>query len=128
MTDAADNDPTDVESSGDTPGDTTGGTRDDPAPGHGQESNRDASGDRYDALLRDAAHRLADAVAPYGVLTRAKLGELSGASRWETIDFEVALPWAVEHDYLRRVGEDSYEVGPEASRDDSTRVVIEGGW
>ena len=77
----------------------------------------DGSGDHYDAILREAAHRLADALTPYRVLRRAELGEISGASRWKTIDFEVALRWAVEHDYLRHRGEDWYEVGPEASRE-----------
>lgn len=88
----------------------------------------DRSGDRYDALLLEAAHRLVDTLTPYRVLTREILAELSGASRWNTIDFEQALRWAVDHDYLRRLGGESYEVGPEADRDDGRRLVVEGGW
>ena len=84
--------------------------------------------DHYDALLREAAHRLADTLAPYRVLTREKLGELSGASSWNTIGFEPALRWAVDHAVLRRLDEDLYEIGPEANRDDGTRLVVTGGW
>ncbi|HJS95277.1 MAG TPA: hypothetical protein VJ741_13520 [Solirubrobacteraceae bacterium] len=86
------------------------------------------SDDHYDALVREAAHRLADTLAPYRVLTREKLGELSGASRWNTIGFEPALRWAVDHAFLRRLDEDLYEIGPEAGRDDGTRIALEGGW
>jgi len=88
----------------------------------------EGSDDHYDALLREAAHRLADTLAPYRVLTREKLAELSGASGWNTIGFERALRWAVEQDFLRRLDEDLYEIGPEASRDDGTRIALEGGW
>lgn len=88
----------------------------------------EASGDYYDALLREAAHRLADVLTPYRVLTRAKLAELSGASHWKTIGFDEALRWAVDRDFLRRLGGDLYEIGPGASRDDGRRLVVEGGW
>ena len=36
------------------------------------------AGDRSEALLREAAHRLADTVALYDVLTRERLAALSG--------------------------------------------------
>jgi hypothetical protein len=88
----------------------------------------DESDDHYEALEREAAHRLADTLAPYGVLTRERLAKLSGGSRWNTVGFEQALRWAVDHDYLRRLDDDLYEIGPEANRDDATRVVVEGGW
>jgi hypothetical protein len=88
----------------------------------------DRKGDHYNALLREAAHRLADTLAPYRVLTRGALAELSGASRWDTIGFEPALCWAVQHDFLRRLDDDLYEIGPAANRDDATRLVVKGGW
>jgi hypothetical protein len=90
--------------------------------------SEDEFGDHDDALLREAAHRLVDMLAPYRVLTRTRLEELSGASRWATIDFEVALRWAVDHNLLRRLGEALYELGPEANRDEGSRLVVEGGW
>ena len=83
---------------------------------------------RYDGLLREAAHRLADTVAPYRVLTRGDLAELSGASRWHTIRFDDALRWAVEHDFLRMLEPDLYEIGPGAGQDESSRLAVEGGW
>jgi hypothetical protein len=82
----------------------------------------------YDALRREAAHRLADALTPYRVLTRAKLAEVSGASHWNTIGFDEALRWAVDRDFLRRLDGDLYEIAPGASRDDGRRLVVEGGW
>jgi hypothetical protein len=72
--------------------------------------------DRYDALLHEAAHRLADTLAPYRVLTREDLAELSGAARWNTIRFEQALRWAVAHDVLRRLDKDLYEMSPVVER------------
>lgn len=88
----------------------------------------DGLDDHYEALLREAARRLVDALTPYGALARAKLAELSGAPRWSTIDFGAALRWAVDHNYLRRLGGDWYEVGPEANRDEGEHLVVEGGW
>jgi hypothetical protein len=70
------------------------------------------STDRSDALLREAAHRLADTTAPYRVLTRETLAELSGISHWNTVGFDQALHWAVDHDFLRRLSDDMYEIGP----------------
>jgi hypothetical protein len=86
------------------------------------------TGGQYDAFLREAAHRLADTLAPYRVLTREKLAEFSGASRWNTIGFDAALRWAVEHDFVRRLDEDLYESGPGANRDAGRRPTVEGGW
>ena len=62
-----------------------------------------------DALLREAAHRLADAVAPYRVLTRDQLAELSGETYWRAVSFREALEWAVDHGVLRRLDTDFYE-------------------
>jgi hypothetical protein len=87
----------------------------------------DGSGDQYDAVLREAAHRLADTLAPYRVLTRENLAELSGASRWSTVGFDPALRWAVDHGFLRRLDEELYEIGPEANRDEGRRRIVEGG-
>jgi hypothetical protein len=87
----------------------------------------EGSGDQYEALRREAAHRLADTLAPYGVLTRDKLVELSGASRWTRIEFDPALRWAVEHDFVRRLDEELYEIGP-ADRAEGDRLELEGGW
>ena len=70
--------------------------------------------DRSDALLREAAHRLADTLAPYGVLTRDRRAEFSGASRWTAIGFDEALRWAVDHDVVRRLDRELYEIGPAA--------------
>jgi hypothetical protein len=39
----------------------------------------EGSGDHYDAVLREAAHRLADTLAPYRLLTREALAELSAS-------------------------------------------------
>ena len=86
------------------------------------------SGNRYDVLEREAAHRLVDTLAPYRVLTRERLAELSGASSWDTIDFQSALRWAVDHRFLLRLDEDLYEIGPEANRDDAPRLIVQGGW
>lgn len=84
------------------------------------------SGDHYDTLVREAARRLADTLAPYRVLTRERLAELSGASSWNTIDFDWALRWAVDHRFLRRLDEDLYEIGP--NRDEAPRLLVQGGW
>lgn len=86
------------------------------------------TGDHYGVLLREAAHRLADTVAPYRVLTRERLAELSEASLWSTIDFEAALRWAVDHGFLRRLDDGLYEIGPEANRDEAAHLLVEGGW
>jgi hypothetical protein len=75
------------------------------------------SGDRSDALLREAAHRLADTLAPYGVLTRDRLAEFSGASRWTAVGFDGALRWAMDHDVIRGLDEELYEIGPAADLD-----------
>jgi hypothetical protein len=80
------------------------------------------------ALLREAAHRLADTIAPYRVLTRTRLAELSGISEWNTGEFNRALRWAVEHDVLRRLDDDLYEIGPSANRNDARGPGVEGGW
>ena len=66
--------------------------------------------DRYGALLREAAHRLADTAASYGVLNIERLAALSGSARWPTVGFAEALAWAVDNDILRRLGSDLYEV------------------
>jgi hypothetical protein len=83
--------------------------------------------DHYDAILREAAHRLADTIAPYRVLTRDKLADLSGVSGWTTVGFDSALRWAVDHDFLHRLDEDLYEIGPAANRDEGRRKLVEGG-
>jgi hypothetical protein len=72
------------------------------------------SDDRSDALLREAAHHLAETLAPYGVLTRDRLAELSGASRWTAVGFDGALRWAVDHAVVRRLDEELYEIGSAA--------------
>jgi hypothetical protein len=87
----------------------------------------EGSGDHYDAVLREAAHRLADTLAPYRVLTRERLAEFSGASSWHTVGFDLALRWAVDHEFLRRLDDDLYEIGPAANRDEGRRAIVEGG-
>jgi hypothetical protein len=47
--------------------------------------------DHDDTVLREAAHRLADTITPYRVLTRDKLAELSGEASWQTVSFDLAL-------------------------------------
>lgn len=86
------------------------------------------TGDHYGALLREAAYRLADTLAPYRVLTRERLAELSEASRWSTIDFETALRWAVENGLLLRLDDGLYEIGPEYNRDAAVHLRLAGGW
>jgi hypothetical protein len=81
-----------------------------------------------ETLLREAAHRLADTVAPYRVLTGARLAQLAGAPRWTTIDFQAALRWAVDHRFLLRLDDELYEIGPEANSDETAHLVVEGGW
>jgi hypothetical protein len=88
----------------------------------------DRSADHSDALLREAAHRLADTIAPYRVLTRGNLAELSGMSQWNTVKFDRALRWAVDHDLVRRLDDDLYEIAPGSNRDEGKRLPIEGGW
>ena len=72
---------------------------------------------RDDALLREAAHRLVDTIAPYRVLTRKSLADLSGTSVWKAVDLDQAVRWAVDHDYLRQLSDDLYEIGPAANGD-----------
>lgn len=69
-----------------------------------------------EAVLREAAHRLVDTAAPYGVLTRQNLETLSGAARWHSVTFEHALRWAVDNGMLRRLNADLYEVPPTNAR------------
>ena len=64
---------------------------------------------RPNALLREAVHRLAATIAPYRVLTRQQLAELSGEANWRAVPFQEALDWAVEHGVLRRLDADFYE-------------------
>lgn len=66
--------------------------------------------DRDDAVLREAAHRLADTIAPYRVLTKDSLAELSGVGKWRSVSFEHALKWACDHEVLRALAPDLYEV------------------
>jgi hypothetical protein len=63
-----------------------------------------------DALLCEAAHRLVDTVAPYGVLTRRDLETLSGAEDWRSVAFEHALQRAIEDGALVRLSGDLYEI------------------
>lgn len=86
------------------------------------------TGDHHGALLRGAAYRLADTLAPYRVLTRERLAELSEASGWSTIDFDAALRWAVDHRLLLRLDDGLYEIGPEANREEAAHLRVEGGW
>lgn len=88
----------------------------------------DGSADHSDALLREAAHRLADTIAPYRVLQRGTLADLSGISHWTTVGFDQAPSWAVDHDFLRRLDDNMYEIGPGANRGNEKRRVVEGGW
>ena len=106
------------------------GAENDPTRGEAPRSKppADRSGAQDDTRLREAAHRLVETLQPYRVLTRANLDELSGASGWEAIDFELALRWSVDHNYLRSLGGDLYELGPEAHRDEGTGLELEGGW
>jgi hypothetical protein len=85
------------------------------------------SGDRSDALLREAAHHLADTLSPYGVLTRDRLAELAGASRWTAVGFDGALRWAVDHDVIRRLDGELYEIGPAPDLDEDRRHEEEPG-
>ena len=75
--------------------------------------------DHDDALLREAAHRLADTVAPYRVLTRESLAALSGVDDWRTVGFDQALGWAVDHGVLRRLDADLYEISARSSTSSS---------
>ncbi len=75
----------------------------------------EVAGDYYDALLSEAAHRLADTVAPYRVLTRESLAELSGEDLWRSVSFEQALRWAVDHGVLRRLTPELYEVAAQST-------------
>jgi hypothetical protein len=84
------------------------------------------SGDHYDVLAREAAYRLADTLAPYRVLTRAGLAELSGATHWATVDFDWALRWGIDHDLLHRLSDDLYETGP-AAEQEVRRLRMDGG-
>jgi hypothetical protein len=69
------------------------------------ESSRvpDAEVDNLVATLRD-----------YGVLARDALRERSGASHWTGAAFEDALRRGVERGSIKRLGDDLYEVGPDA--------------
>jgi hypothetical protein len=78
------------------------------------------AGDRYEALLREAAHRLADTVAPYRVLTRERLAALSEEDHWRSISFEQALRWAVDHDVLRQLDPGLYEITSQSSTSSSS--------
>ena len=73
------------------------------------------AGDRYEARLREAAHRLADTVALYRVLTREQLAALSGEVHWRSVSFEQALRWAVDHDILRQLAPGFYEITAQSS-------------
>ena len=64
----------------------------------------------YEALLRDAADALVEALAPYRVLPREKLAALAGANRWRTIRLDEAHEWAVTHGLLRQLGTGGYEI------------------
>jgi hypothetical protein len=66
--------------------------------------------DPYEALRREAAHRLADTAAPYRVLTRQRLAALSGEAHWGVVSFEEALDCAVDEGVLNRLAPDMYEV------------------
>ena len=74
------------------------------------------SDDHYDAVLREAAHRLADTLAPYRVLTRDDLAALSEASDWKSVGFDEALRWAVAHDFVRALDANLYEIGPKTGQ------------
>lgn len=49
----------------------------------------------------------------FGVLTRERLAELSGADCWPAIDsFKAALDEGIRHERLRALGDDLVELGP----------------
>lgn len=75
-----------------------------------QEPHSTEFADHDDALLREAAQRLVDTMAPYRVLTRDQLEILSGAGKWRSVSFEHALQWAVKHGVLGRLSDDLYEI------------------
>jgi hypothetical protein len=77
--------------------------------------------DHYDALLREAAHRLVDTMAQYTVLTRHDLEILPGADEWRSVSFEQALQWAVEHGVLGRLTADLYEIPAKSAAAGSAR-------
>ena len=80
------------------------------------------TGDHDDALLREAARRLADTVTPYRVLTRASLAALSGVDHWRSVSFEQALRWATDHGVLRQLDPDLYEIAAGSSTSSSSDV------
>ena len=74
-----------------------------------------ATANRYEALTREAAHRLADTVALYGVLTRERLAALSGEEQWRSVSFAQALRWAVDHNMLRQLAPGFYGITAQSS-------------
>ena len=56
------------------------------------------------------------ALRGYGVLTRARLAEVSGAVHWSDSGFRRALDQAVSSGMIRRLGDDLYEIGEPESR------------
>lgn len=86
--------------------------------------NRPSHQGRQGALVREAAHRLADTLAPYRVLTRHQLAKLSGEAHWRAAPFQEAREWAVDHGVLRRLDADSYKTtGLEATISRGERCV-----
>jgi hypothetical protein len=71
--------------------------------------------DHYELLLEAAAHRLVDTLSLYRILTRRQLADLSGEGHWRTISFPRALTWAIDHDLVRHLGGDVYEICSPAS-------------
>jgi len=56
------------------------------------------------------------ALRGYGVLTRARLAEVSGAVHWSDSGFRRALEQAVSSGLIRRLGDDLYEISEPSFR------------
>jgi hypothetical protein len=67
------------------------------------------------AILNAEARRLARTLARYGVLTRRRLAELSGARRWQRGRFSRALAVAIQGGLVRDLGRDFYTTVPATS-------------
>jgi hypothetical protein len=80
----------------------------------------DVPGDHYNALVSEAAHRLADTVARYGVLTRERLAALSGEDHWHSVGSAEALRWAINHGMLRRLAPGFYDSAARSSTPSSS--------
>jgi len=87
-----------------------------PAPSDGDRKSADAPSPWPHSRQEAEVEAIVRALRGYGVLTRARLAEVSGAAHWSDSGFRGALTQAISSGRIRGLGENLYEISEPPSR------------